>query len=179
MVAVGASGAALKLSIDPTTPTTLLGTWIRPDCVPRADCLPMPDCAGRPDPLDSQLVLTSVAERDGVFQLVGAAGTYATLNPSAGRCGITSLATGSGLPPTFLTSIFPLNGDHAYAIGDNGIFVELNGRGPCTPTPTGPVAVITTDLPRNLNALWVTRVNGAEFVWLVGATGTVVRAGCY
>ena len=173
VIAVGASGTIVKLLFDSGTPSTLTETWTRPDCPP--DTLP-------PDqyfPLDERPLLAAIAQRDGVFQMVGAGGTYATIDPTAATCGVPMLSNDAKAPPAFLTSIYPLNGSHAYAVGDSGIFIELNGRGECTPHGNSPVAVISTELPQNINALWVTHTNGVERIWFVGATGTVVRAGCY
>jgi hypothetical protein len=167
VVVVGAGGVVIKLSIDLASPASLAATWVRPDCVPM------------PYPLDGRPKLTAVAQRDGVFQAIGAGGSYAAIDPAAGGCGLTTMPADATVPPAFLASLFPLWGNHAYAVGDSGIFLELNGSGPCTPRGTGPVRVIPTKLPQNLNALWVTWVDNVERVWFVGATGTVVRAGCY
>jgi hypothetical protein len=167
LVAVGASGVVVKLGIDVTSAPSLSATWVRPDCIPM------------PYPLDGRPVLTAVAQRNNTFLAVGAGGSYAAIDPTAGGCGLSTLPADANMPPAFLTGLFPLNGNHAFAVGDSGIFLELNGTGQCTPRGTGPVRTITTELPQNLNSLWVTWADGVQRVWFVGATGTVVRAGCY
>ncbi|MBI5509548.1 MAG: hypothetical protein HY903_12420 [Deltaproteobacteria bacterium] len=168
VIAVGAAGTVVKLSIDPATPATLLATWTRPDCTPM------------PKPLDERPVLTRVAMAGSVAHVVGAAGVFARVDASAASCGLTTLDASCGAPQAFMADIFPLSGSRAYAIGDAGVFIIINGQlgSACTPNRT-PVELVATDLLQNLNGLWVTRVQGTERVWFVGATGVLVRAGYY
>ncbi len=169
LVAVGASGTVLKRAFDVGNLQLVNDTWTRPDCTPM------------PKPLDERPVFTAVSERDGAFHLSGVGGTMARLDPNAGSCGLQALDPSCQPSRAFITDVFGTGGNRSYAVGDGGVFLQINGGfgGTCTDdgNPDNDlVHIVPTKVPQNFNALWVTRVDDVERIWMVGAQGIVIRA---
>ncbi len=163
VVAVGAGGTIVYLNLggqlDPTE------VWIRPDCA-----------SATPHPLDERPVLASVSQREGVFHAVGAGGAVVMIAPGSG-CG---LETRQGAPPAFLSGVFSLGQERGYAVGDSGVLLEYGGDIAvlCNPEPTTGEC-IDNGISENITALWVTGAGELRRLWLVGASGMLVKVGYY
>ncbi|MEM6730045.1 MAG: hypothetical protein AAF658_00730 [Myxococcota bacterium] len=161
VVAVGASGTIVTLDVATVMlDNPLAGTWTAPSCA-------TPD-----PPLDENPLLTAVGANNGAFVTAGAAGALFNLDLANENC---PAGTIDGVPPGFISAIEVLGGGRRFAVGDQGLFVQLGG---------GAVDIIPTQIRENFLGLTRSRFDDeegepVERFWLVGATGRVVRAGFF
>lgn len=161
VVAVGARGTIVSLELGGGPAVgPFYGVWASPSCASPAP------------PLDENPLLTAIDFSNGSFVTAGAAGSLFRLDVGEADCPAVAV---TGAPPGFISEVEVLNGGRAFAVGDNGLFLELGG---------GAVNTIPTEVPENFLGLHRSvfedvEGNSVERFWLVGATGRVVRAGFF
>ncbi len=159
LVAVGAAGTVATLDAS----QGLGGEWV------------VQDCNSSPPPLDEHPPLAAVSTGGGGFFLAGATGTLAFYPPAAGCPTYSPLCEP---PAAFLSGVFATSGSTGYAVGDLGTVLSIDtARAGCFVDPYA--QVIPTDIEHNILAIWVENVAGRDRLWLVGATGLLVRASYY
>lgn len=138
------------------------------------DVWTVPGCAAPPKPLDDRPLFMAIGGAGGNFHVVGAGGLVFR-SSGTGDC---PFEIRGGAPPGMLAAVLPMGGNTGYAVGDEGLFVRIEGGS------NPPVQVIETELDHNLMGLArVIEVNpegeDAERFFFVGAEGTIVKAGFY
>ncbi|MEO1480536.1 MAG: hypothetical protein AAFU77_00405 [Myxococcota bacterium] len=163
IVAVGSRGTIAVLDTS-AGPDALMDTWA------------VPACPAPAPPLDENPLLTLVGTNNGNFVTGGAAGALFNLNIGEEDCPATAV---NGVPPAFLSDVVVVGGNRFFAVGDNGLFLEVRG---------GNATVIPTQIEENFLAIRRSRFPNPdpesegetlERFWLVGATGRIVRAGFF
>lgn len=154
------------------------GTIVFGNAASLYDVWSAPNCLTPPPPLDENPVLTAVGGAAGAFHAVGAAGAIFRVGVG-GECPIESRPRA---PQGFFSAVLATSASSAFAVGDQGLFVQVNGS---PDAENNYVEVIETPFSQHLLALWRTYEppNPAgerpPRYWLVGAGGTIVKAGVY
>jgi hypothetical protein len=150
IVAIGANGTVV----------------IAPDLTNPTDVWRFPTCVAPPTPLDNRPLLTAVSSRGSNFHIVGSEG--AVFRYPGGGCFV---ASRPGAPKGFMSGVFSAGGNRAWAVGDLGLLLYVDGSSS---------SQLDASTAESFNGIWVTGRNGDnERLWMVGASGTILRAGYF